>query len=59
MGEYVSSSSSSSDEDEDEDGNQPLASALSVYVDMTEPLVPGAEEHDEYVTEDHDMLYEE
>jgi hypothetical protein len=60
-GDYVSSSSSSSDEEEDEDEevNQPLASAMSVYVDMTEPLVPGAEEPEEYVTEDHDMLYEE
>jgi hypothetical protein len=34
---------------------------MSVYVDMTELLVPGAEDPDEeYVTEDHDfLLYEE
>ena len=63
QGDYVSSSSSSSDEDDEdeaEEDNEPLASAMSVYVDMTEPLVPGAEDpEEEYVTEDHDLLYEE
>ncbi len=58
MGDYVSSSSSSSDDD-DEVNEQPTASAVSIYVDLTEPLVPPPDPEDEYITEDQDLLYED
>lgn len=57
MGDYVSSSSSSSDDDDEDE--QPTASAESIYVDLTEPLVQEPDAEDEYITEDQDMLYED